>query len=288
MTTEDMDLRQVLIRKIEYCVENDPANRSEDGTPYFDAPLVGFASADDDLFERYKSIIGPFHWSPSEVLARAYGPSGPLAQTVICWVLPITEETRLSNRKENQYPSRKWARTRHFGELFNDVLRKAVVDYIVELGEYAAAPMLMEEWSRVKDPDIGIASTWSERHAAYAAGLGTFSINDGFITPKGIAHRVGSVVTNVDMESSAQPYWDYRENCLTCRGKTCGVCMSRCPVGAISLKGHDKDLCHKYTYGPAFKDLSRKFEAEHVGCGLCQTDVPCENSIPESAVISDR
>ena len=288
MTTEDIDLRQALIQKVEHCVENDPANRSENGSPYFETPLVGFASADDDLFVRYKSIIGSFHWSPSEVLTLGCGSDAPAARTVICWVLPITEETRLSNRKEDRYPSRKWARTRHFGELFNDVLRQTVVDYIVELGECAAAPMLVDGWSRVNDPDIGIASTWSERHAAYAAGLGTFSINDGFITPKGIAHRVGSVVTNEVMEPSVQPYWDYRENCLTCRGKTCGVCMSRCPVGAISLNGHDKDLCHKYTYGPAFKDLSRKFEAEHIGCGLCQTDVPCESQIPESAVESGK
>jgi len=286
MTTKEMDIRKALISKIEHCVEMDPANRSEDGSPYFDAPLVGFASADDDLFARYKSIIGPFHWTPSEVLAQEYGSEGPAARTVICWVLPITEETRLSNRKEDQYPSRKWARTRHYGELFNDVLRKTVVDYIVDLGGIAAAPMLMEEWSRIEESDVGIASTWSERHAAYAAGLGTFSINDGFITPKGIAHRVGSMVTNVVMEPSAQPHWDYRENCLTCRGKKCGVCMSRCPVGAISLNGHDKTLCDNYTHGPAFREIGKKYEAEEVGCGLCQTDVPCEERVPQAAVES--
>lgn len=281
MTPEEMDIRQALIRKIEHCVETDPGNRSEDGSPYFDAPLVGFASADDDLFARYKNIIGSFHWTPSEVLAQEYGSEGPAARTVICWVLPITEETRLSNRKEDQYPSRRWARTRHFGELFNNILREAVVDYIVGQGGCAAAPMLLRKWSRVEDPDIGIASTWSERHAAFVAGLGTFSINDGFITSRGIAHRVGSVVTDLIMEPSKQPYWDYRENCLTCRGKTCGVCMSRCPVGAISLNGHDKALCHKYTHGPAFREIARKFEAKHIGCGLCQTDVPCESEIPE-------
>ena len=282
MVTEKMDLRQALIRKIEHCVENDPANRSEDGTPYFDAPLVGFASAKDDLFARYKSIIGPFHWTPSEVLAREYGPDGPSAQTVVCWVLPITEETRLSNRKEDRFPSRKWSRTRHYGELFNDVLRKVVVDYIVDQDGCATAPMLLDEWSRVEDPGVGLASTWSERHAAYVAGLGTFSLNDGFITSRGIAHRVGSIVTNMVMEPSTQPYWDYRENCLTCRGKKCGVCISRCPVGAISLNGHDKALCDNYTHGPAFRKIGKEYDAEHVGCGLCQTDVPCENRIPES------
>jgi len=284
--SEEMDLRQALLRKIEHCVENDPANSSEDGSRYFDAPLVGIAAADDELFTKYQSIIGPFHWTPAQVMARAYGADGPGARTVISWVLPVTEETRLSNRKEDRYPSKKWVHTRHFGELFNDVLRKMVVDYIVESGGSAAAPVLLEEWSRVDDPDIGLASTWSERHAAFAAGLGTFSINDGFITPKGIAHRIGSVVTDVLIQPSEQPHWDYRENCLTCRNITCGVCMARCPVGAISHNGHDKALCERYTYGPAFMKLGEKYGAEHVGCGLCQTDVPCEGRIPEKS--SDR
>ena len=282
MTSEKMDIRQDLIRNIEHCIARDPANRSEDGSPYFGPPLVGFASAENELFTRYKDIIGPFHWTPSEVLAHAYGTDVAAASTVICWVLPITEETRSSNRKEDRYPSRSWARTRNYGELFNDVVRKAVMDLIADKGGRAAGPMLLDQWSRVDDPDIGWASTWSERHAAYAAGLGTFSINDGFITPFGIAHRIGSVVTDLFIEPSDHPYSEYRQNCLTCRGIECGICIKRCPVGAITLEGHDKDLCEKYTYGPPFKELSKKYDSKHVGCGLCQTDVPCERRIPES------
>ena len=281
MPSENTTLKRSLINRIEDCVENDPANSAEDGTRYFDDPLTGFASASDELFERYRSIIGPFHWTPSQVLKEAFGNQAREANTVICWVLPITEETRISNRKETRFPSRKWGRTRNYGEIFNNVLRMTIIDYITDSGGQAAAPMLMKEWDEVDDPDIGIASTWSERHAAYAAGLGTFSINDGFITPRGIAHRVGSVVTDLYFKPSEQPYWDHRENCLTCRNITCGACMVRCPVGAISLDGHDKDLCHRYTYGPEFKKLGQKYGAEKIGCGLCQTDVPCEDRIPE-------
>ena len=282
MAAEGIELKKALIRHIEQLVEQDQANRGEDGSRYFDTPLVGFASADDDLFTRYKIIIGPFHWTPSEGLAMACGPRGPSARTVICWILPITEATRLSNRKEDRFPSRKWAHTRHFGEEFNDLLRKKMVDFIVGMGGLAAAPMLMERWSRVDDPKIGLASTWSERHAAFAAGLGTFSLNDGLITPRGIAHRVGSVITNLVIEPSGRPYSDHRENCLTCRGLKCGVCITRCPVGAISLeRGHDKERCRKYTYGPAFRKIGIKYGVKNTGCGLCQTDVPCESRIPK-------
>ena len=284
MTTEEPALKRALINKIEECVENHPDNRTEGNTPYFEAPLIGFASADDELFTRYQSIIGPFHWTPSQVLAQAYGSGAPAARTVISWILPVVGETRLSNRKESRYPSRKWARTRHYGELFNDILRKTVVDLIVEQGHRAAAPMLLTEWSRIDDPEIGLASTWSERHAAFAAGLGTFSLSDGFITPRGIAHRVGSVVLDVVIEPSPRLTIDHRENCLTCRGLECGVCITRCPAGAISHEGHDKGLCREYTYGPAFRKLSKRYGARHVGCGLCQTDVPCEDQIPEGSV----
>ena len=39
----------------------------------------------------------------------------------------------------------------------------------------------------------GMASCWSERHAAFVSGLGTFGLCDGLITPVGKAMRCGSV-----------------------------------------------------------------------------------------------
>ncbi len=278
-----MDTKSQLVEAIERFVQDHPGNISEDGSRYFDAPLVGFASAQDSLFEEYKTIIGSFHWTPAQVLNRGEPTEETLEGTVISWILPITESVRISNRKENQYPSRPWAHVRNFGELFNDEIRNMVVSFLKEQGGRAAGPMLLEGWKRLEDPDIGWASTWSERHAAYAAGLGTFSINDGFITPRGMAHRCGSVVTDIVMEPTARSYKDYRENCLLCRGEKCGVCIERCPVGAITEDGHDKDLCERYTYSNPFKTLAKKYEAKHIGCGLCQTDVPCESRIPRTA-----
>jgi epoxyqueuosine reductase QueG len=276
-----MDLRDDIRRQIERYVQEYPGNRNGEGGQYFEAPLVGFASAADRLFDEYKRIIGPFHWTPSEVLEDGTGRAGSVKGTVVCWVLPVTRETRLSNRGQDRLPSKEWARTRDLGERFNDRLRGLMEEYLIAQGGQAVAPMLSGRWSRVDDPAVGLASKWSERHAAFAAGLGTFSINGGFITPRGIAHRLGSVVTDIVLEPSRRPYRDHRENCLTYRGIKCGECIRRCPAGAISVNSHDKYRCQHYTYSAAFKALGKEFGVSVTGCGLCQTNVPCEGSIPE-------
>ena len=150
-------------------VQESPDNRFPDtGGPYFTEPLVGFAAGDDPLFAAYKEIIGDFHRTPREILAGA--------ATVISWVLPVTLATRESNRRENYWPSREWSFTRSHGENFNSSLRRHLVAWLEGRGNRAVAPQLDPCWRQLDDPAVGIASTWSERHAAYAAGLGTFSL----------------------------------------------------------------------------------------------------------------
>ncbi|HSH69030.1 MAG TPA: hypothetical protein VK997_03865 [Deferrisomatales bacterium] len=276
-----MDTRERLCEEIARFVQQHPDNRRERGEGrYFGEPLVGFAAADDPLFAAYQTIIGAFHRTPGEWLAEAGGEPAPRAGTVVCWVLPITVEVRKSTRHQEEFPSRQWAHTRDFGEAFNRGLRARVVEFLVEQGGRAVAPMLAASWQRVVDPVVGLASTWSERHAAYAAGLGTFSLNDGLITPRGIAHRVGTVVTDLVLEPSPRPYTGYRENCLTCRGEECGACIRRCPAAAITLAGHDKDRCQQYTYETVLRTKGEEYGVSITGCGLCQTGVPCESRIP--------
>ncbi len=248
--------------------------------PYFDEPLVGFAAADDPLFKDFKRIIGEFHLTPGEVLHDACGCSVEEARTVICWILPITEATRQSNRQAQSIPSREWAMTRAFGEHFNTLLRIHLTNLIRSLGAKAVAPLLAGLWRPVKDPRVGMASTWSERHAACAAGLGTFSLNDGFITDKGIAHRCGSVVTDLIIPPSPRTCADPFSNCLYHRDGSCGLCVRRCPVGAISLQGHDKEKCQAYVYGELRKTAGQLYGVMETGCGLCQTKVPCEARVP--------
>jgi len=249
---------------------------------YFDEPLVGFAAADDQLFTDYKTIIGDFHRTPQEVMTSVLG-SSFIAASVISWILPITRSTCDTNRRETVYPSRAWAETRNFGEQLNAALRRHLVTWLQTQEQHGVAPQLAPNWKEFGSPPVGIASSWSERHAAYAAGLGTFSLNDALITPIGIAHRCGSVVTDMPLAPTPRPYQNFRHNCLFYREQSCGICISRCPVGALSQNGHDKAKCSQYVYKTIVNEVAVNFGVTATGCGLCQTKVPCEAQIPKGA-----
>jgi epoxyqueuosine reductase len=255
--------------------------------PYFDEPLVGFASTSDPIFERYKEIIGEFHLTPAEFFEKTF--SAELTKgTVICWILPISRHVRESNHVEAQYPSLEWARTRTHGEACNDKLREHLIAFLTNLGHQAVAPMISRVWKQFPSTPVGIASSWSERHAAYAAGLGTFSLNDGLITDRGIAHRCGSVITDLLLPPSPVSVQSHTANCLFSREGSCGRCIGRCPAGAISKAGHDKDRCRQYVYERIPSEAGHRYDVESRGCGLCQTNVPCENKIPTTRDLSAR
>ena len=266
-------MEEMIHKEISNFIFNHPGNLLPDSeAPYLDDPLVGYSSAADPLFEEYKQIIGPFHLLPEELL--------PGAASVISWVVPINRTVRESNRKQTELPSREWALTRTNGDNINRDLRRHLVAWLEEQGHKAAAPQYSPLWKELGDTPVGIASTWSERHAAYVAGLGTFSLSDGFITSRGIAHRIGSVITNLALAPTPRIFPGHHSNCLHYHDGSCGACITRCPVDAITRDGHDKFRCRELVYGTAPAKLSELYGVPQTGCGLCQTKVPCEAAIP--------
>jgi len=250
-----------------------PGNHLPDSdSPYLEEPLVGFASAGDRIFLDYRQIIGPFHLLPGELLSGA--------ASVVSWILPVSRAVRESNRTQTDLPSREWALTRTHGETVNGDLRRHLVAWLEEQGHLSVAPQYSPLWQEFSTTPAGIASRWSERHAAYVAGLGTFSLSDGFITARGIAHRCGSVITTLALTPTPRKFSHHYSNCLHYHDGSCGACIARCPVGAITRKGHDKAGCRELVYGTAPEKLSHRYGVPQTGCGLCQTKVPCEAVIP--------
>ncbi|MFW6054426.1 MAG: epoxyqueuosine reductase [Thermodesulfobacteriota bacterium] len=256
--------------------------------PAFAEPLLGFARGDDPLFQDFKEHVGEFHWTPVEAFGLAYPGEEVRAHdlSVISWVLPQTRETRKDNRRESRYPAERWARARIFGERFNVALREQVVRVLIQAGCQALSPMLLSQWQRRDSKEHGFASTWSERHAAFAAGLGTFGLCAGLITPAGKAMRLGSVIARLRLEPSPRPYSDHRQYCLFYSQGTCGRCMDRCPIGAITRQGKDKNRCVRHLRPGTSEYVKANFGFDGYGCGLCQTGVPCESKIPVKEDVS--
>ena len=263
-----------------------PSNtmRNKAGDPAWDHALVGFASGADPLWQQYKEYIGGFHWTPWEVFNQ-HCPgerAAPGELTVISWVLPQRAQVRQANRRARRYPSEEWARIRIYGEEFNVALRRQVVTRLEEAGHAAIAPMLVPNWTVVKSERFSYASSWSERHAAHAAGLGTFGLCDGLITAAGKAMRVGSVIARISIQPTPRPYADHRAYCLFFAQGTCGKCIDRCPVRAITEAGHDKEKCRQHL-ALSREYVKKTYKFEGYGCGLCQVGVPCEATIPVKA-----
>lgn len=268
------------------------ANRlaSFGGDPIFEEPLIGFADGDDPLFAEFTKVVHENHFLPREILIRHLQETLKIENpylknvSVISFALPAHHETLRSNAAEKEGPSLRWNHTRWKGQDFINTLSSDLAGLLQALGVPAVVPDTSPFFKITVTPG-GFPSNWSQRHIAYAAGLGTFSLNDGFITAKGMAIRLGSVVAALKLTPSARPYAHYRANCLFYAGGKCGKCITRCPGGALSEAGHDKIKCYRVLYeqqAPWIKgEHGPGFIGKYAGCGLCQTGVPCANRIPE-------
>jgi len=275
-------------QRIEDLVRNHPKNRMQ--APHlkeeyiYEQPLIGFIRGDDPIFEEYKRIIGPFHLTPYEILSwqaekNHVTPPKPNEISVVSYVLPLSQKTIDTNATETNWPSERWAQSRLYGELFSQVLSREIITDLMSHGILAVAPDSTPFFQMQKYPKIGWGSPWSHRHMAYAAGLGTFGLQDFLITEKGAAHRCGSFVVNLALYPNHERSSDIHANCLSYQGIPCDKCISRCPVHAITQNGHDKNICSKHVMKSAIY-VRRHYKIPIYGCGLCSVGVPCSQINP--------
>jgi len=242
------------------------------GIRYYDAPLLGCADADDPIFVQMQTdpkIVGPMMRLPAEWL--------PGAKRVLSFFLPYSRAIRTSNLPNPGVPSRQWLHARIEGQAYLMHVCHQLAGWLQDAGYQTVIPAEQPEFCTQKDPERlkrgepVYASSWSERHAAYAAGLGTFSLSKHIITKKGVCGRFGSIITDAPLDITPRPYTDPFEYCIFC-----GRCGLRCPIGAISaLHGKDILAC------AAFLDSTAAAYAPRYGCGKCQQEVPCETGIPK-------
>jgi epoxyqueuosine reductase QueG len=290
MRRDKEEFKKWITEEIKKFAREDPDNRLKlDGSFIFEEPLVGFVAGNDPIFYQFKEVIGEFHLTPYEAMSKIAEKKGISVRGeeigVVSYILPISKRTREENAKRLSMPGERWAHTRLFGEQFNKKLQRHLVAFLEEEGYFAVAPQQEGELFETKrDDNVGYTSTWSQRHVAFAADLGTFGLSDGLITKVGKAHRCGSVIVNQPLDSPQRReinetniYWD----CLRLgQNESCKVCAERCPVGAITEAGHDKNKCSEYIFKKTTTFVKKNYGIDIYGCGLCQTAVPCEEKSP--------
>jgi ferredoxin len=299
-TDPNLFLETVIKEYVANSLENRlPAYNNE---PVCDEPLVGFANGDDPIFQDFKkeAIMGEFHFTPEEALAtylkrqkKNAGEKKPASLSIISIVFTATNKTRLSNRPESVMASPRWQYAFGRGIAFMENALEHLVSLLEALGYQAVAPSCTKPVLFLWRLPDGPTSDWSEKHVAYAAGLGTFGLNSGLITRRGAALHCGSVITDLFLKPTPRVYDNPWANCLYYRNGSCQRCVQRCPSGALSEQGYDRKRClfyHEVELPRISKDLGREpKEGEHPPvCSLCQTKVPCENRIPPDKPVKNK
>jgi epoxyqueuosine reductase len=292
-------LRDIVAGVIAEVLRESPTNRLDDfgGQPVFDRPLVGTADGDDPVFEAFLTAVGPRHLMPREILrTHASGNAEPARVSVVSWALPFTQEIRLSNRSR-EWPSALYSVSRNNGGTLLHEIGRRLPAILGERGIASVVPAETPEYGAFRDPERTFSSTWSERHVAYAAGLGRFGLNGSLITAAGANVRLGSLVANRTPDTGVPDRGDHRAPCLESGGRVCGLCVEKCPVRAIGSGGLDKSRCNERRVAIRERSLDAYLRDYHLaaspivksgrrdpgyslGCAVCQAGVPCEDRDP--------
>ncbi|MFW9817995.1 MAG: hypothetical protein ACFFE5_00170 [Candidatus Thorarchaeota archaeon] len=272
------------------------------GGRIFSSPLIGVARGDDPIFQKYKELIGPEHLTPLELwLSEGFESLPPSNLRIISIVFPFSEKIReesknVSKNSQITLPVEIYCVGRNYANDFKNDICRYVIEFFKLRGYKSVTAMLSESFSIIRPEKEIVYSTWSERHIAFAAGLGTFSLHEGLITEIGCNIRLASVVTNaplnITLRNDENPY----ANCLYYLKGTCRKCEERCPAHAIDENGHNKLKCYEYNrkiariifnrIGPILKPHTRRINwtlrpaSYPVGCAFCQFDVPCMDKNP--------
>lgn len=219
-------------------------------------PLLAFARADDPGFDQLPGLV-PGHLHPRDLL--------PEARSVCAFFLPFDLEVMLSNQPDKRgsaWASETWARAY--------VETNALLEQIcVRLGERLAEKGVRAAWQPPThnfDP-VRLISAWSHKSVAAVARLGVFGHHRMLITRAGCAGRLCSVV--LDAEPPLLPGDVVREN-LCQYEKGCRVCVRRCPAGALTEAGLDRQAC----YARCLENDARFPQWLADVCGKCATG-PC-------------
>ena len=274
------------------------------GGKIFNNPLIGVSKGDDPIFQKYKDVIGPEHLTPHELwLAEGLEMIDDSKLRIVSIVFPYVDKIRNESKNIKKLsrvllPAEIYSVGRNYANSFKQETCRHIIRFFEEKGYNAIAGMLSKSFSILVKENF--YSTWSERHIAFAAGLGSFSLHEGLITDVGCNIRLASVVTDAPLTITTRMSDNPYGNCLYYSKGICRECEKRCPANAINENGHDKIKCYEYGQKVARKMIAKigQILKPHVrcvnrnlrppsfpvGCAFCQFGVPCMDRNPTTKI----
>ncbi|MBC7331112.1 MAG: epoxyqueuosine reductase [Synergistetes bacterium] len=228
------------------------------GATRYRRPILKVASVSDPMWLKLKENF-PGHLMPWEIFEGA--------KSVVVFFLPFTEDVIESNQR-GYYSSREWAIAYVETNAFLYELSLEMLGFLKEHGYTGISVKPTHNFDEEK-----LISYWSHRHVGFIAGMGTFGINNMLITEEGCGGRLNSFVTDAILDPDEK---FTEEACLFKREGTCGLCIEKCPVGALKIDGFDRFSCYKHCLE---NDLYHGDLPKTDICGKCIT-YPCALSIP--------
>jgi epoxyqueuosine reductase len=274
--------------------------QSYGGGKIFSNPLIGVANGNNPIFNKFKEVVGPEHLTPIEMwISNNNINVNDSELRIISIIFPFVERIRRKAQSTIKLsnlllPAEIYSVGRNYANAFKEKICEEIIKFLEENGFSAVAPMLSEKFTIFVDQKF--YSNWSERHIAFAAGLGTFSLHEGLITEAGCNIRLASIITNAPLEITPRKSDNPYANCLYYAKGNCRKCEENCPAKAISKEGHDKFKCYDYgekiakkmtkRIGLILKPHLRRVNGKlrppsfPVGCAFCQFNVPCMDKNP--------
>ena len=244
---------------------------AEDVTvPIVDAPIYGFAAADDPIFDTFRDpVINGENWlGPKQRM--------PEAKTVVVFFFAFSEEIRSRHRASTEPQDEAWVCG--YGDHGNVLVPFAVgmTAALEKEGVKVINPTWDMEHSPVSTPiisggeeDLHFSAPWSTRPVPSAAGLGTFGVHRHIITEKGCCGAMVTLIMDCALEPTKRAYTDPYEYCIRC-----GACTTRCPVNAITMEY----LRNLKKCSDRSAELFKLYKKGN--CAKCMVGVPCEDRIP--------
>ena len=226
-TVDQIITREIIDFTAGYCRRDNIATE-------FGKPLVGFADAMSPEIQNLTSVVSPDHLLPQDVM--------PEASIIISYFVPFTPELAAANNSaEPGIAAAQWARAyEELNALFTELNRR-LVDLLPTLNSDPSGSSHSFRGAVVESAThfdtTKLISNWSHRHIAFAAGLGTFGMNNMLITPKGCCGRYNSVITNIPLSVIHAGSPMKEELCSYKRDGSCHVCIDICPTGALAVSG---------------------------------------------------